>query len=203
MSVKGHIVLTDFGLCKEGISQADTTTTFCGTPEYLAPEVLRKQPYDNTVDWWCLGSVLYEIIYGLPPFYSRDTHEMYDNILHKELVMRPGASTAAWSILQALLEKDHTRRLGYRDDFNEVKGHDFFSSINWDDLEHKKLPPPFNPIVESQYDISNFDPEFTEETVPNSVCFSSGQSIVNASVMEADDAFLGFSYAPPSEDSFL
>uniref|UniRef100_A0A672P0X5 Serine/threonine-protein kinase Sgk1 n=1 Tax=Sinocyclocheilus grahami TaxID=75366 RepID=A0A672P0X5_SINGR len=199
---QGHIVLTDFGLCKEGMSQADTTTTFCGTPEYLAPEVLRKQPYDNTVDWWCLGSVLYEMLYGLPPFYSRDTHEMYDNILHKELIMRPGASTAAWSILQALLEKDNTRRLGYRDDF-VIKGHEFFSSINWDDLEQKKLPPPFNPSVESQYDISNFDPEFTEETVPNSVCFSSGLSIVNASVMEADEAFLGFSYAPPSGDSFL
>uniref|UniRef100_A0AAR2IWU2 Serine/threonine-protein kinase Sgk1 n=1 Tax=Pygocentrus nattereri TaxID=42514 RepID=A0AAR2IWU2_PYGNA len=200
---QGHIVLTDFGLCKEGISQADTTTTFCGTPEYLAPEVLRKQPYDNTVDWWCLGSVLYEMLYGLPPFYSRDTHEMYENILHKELPMRPGASTTAWSILQALLEKDNTRRLGYRDDFNEVKSHDFFSSINWDDLEQKKIPPPFNPSVESQYDISNFDPEFTEETVPNSVCISTEHSIVNASVMEADDAFLGFSYAPPSDDSFL
>uniref|UniRef100_A0A8C1UUM1 Serine/threonine-protein kinase Sgk1 n=1 Tax=Cyprinus carpio TaxID=7962 RepID=A0A8C1UUM1_CYPCA len=200
---QGHIVLTDFGLCKEGISQADTTTTFCGTPEYLAPEVLRKQPYDNTVDWWCLGSVLYEMLYGLPPFYSRDTHEMYDNILHKDLIMRPGASTAAWSILQALLEKDNTRRLGYRDDFNEVRGHEFFVSVKWDDLEQKKLPPPFNPSVESQYDISNFDPEFTEETVPNSVCYSSGQSIINASVMEADEAFLGFSYAPPSEDSFL
>uniref|UniRef100_A0A8C1INA1 Serum/glucocorticoid regulated kinase family member 3 n=2 Tax=Cyprinus carpio TaxID=7962 RepID=A0A8C1INA1_CYPCA len=197
---QGHIVLTDFGLCKEGISQADTTTTFCGTPEYLAPEVLRKQPYDNTVDWWCLGSVLYEMLYGLPPFYSRDTHEMYDNILHKDLIMRPGASTAAWSILQALLEKDNTRRLGYRDDFNEVRGHEFFVSVKWDDLEQKKLPPPFNPSV---YDISNFDPEFTEETVPNSVCYSSGQSIINASVMEADEAFLGFSYAPPSEDSFL
>uniref|UniRef100_A0A8C1FCD8 Serum/glucocorticoid regulated kinase family member 3 n=2 Tax=Cyprinus carpio TaxID=7962 RepID=A0A8C1FCD8_CYPCA len=171
--------------------------------QYLAPEVLRKQPYDNTVDWWCLGSVLYEMLYGLPPFYSRDTHEMYDNILHKDLIMRPGASTAAWSILQALLEKDNTRRLGYRDDFNEVRGHEFFVSVKWDDLEQKKLPPPFNPSVESQYDISNFDPEFTEETVPNSVCYSSGQSIINASVMEADEAFLGFSYAPPSEDSFL
>ncbi|KAL2085180.1 hypothetical protein ACEWY4_018500 [Coilia grayii] len=203
LDCQGHIVLTDFGLCKEGISQADTTTTFCGTPEYLAPEVLRKQPYDNTVDWWCLGSVLYEMLYGLPPFYSRDTHEMYDNILHKDLLMRPGASPTAWSILQDLLEKDHTRRLGYRDDFNEVKRHNFFASINWDDLEQKKIQPPFNPNVDSPYDITNFDPEFTDETVPNSVCYSTEHSIVNASVMEADDAFLGFSYAPPSDDSFL
>uniref|UniRef100_A0A3B3BPF2 Serum/glucocorticoid regulated kinase family member 3 n=1 Tax=Oryzias melastigma TaxID=30732 RepID=A0A3B3BPF2_ORYME len=201
--LKGHIVLTDFGLCKEGISQTDTTTTFCGTPEYLAPEVLRKHPYDNTVDWWCLGSVLYEMLFGLPPFYSRDTHEMYDNILHKPLVMRSGASSTAWSLLQGLLEKDGTHRLGSIDDFNEIKEHNFFSSINWDDLVQKKIPPPFIPNVSSCCDISNFDPEFTEENVPNSICWTQSHSIVNASVMEADDAFLGFSYAPPSDDSFL
>uniref|UniRef100_A0A8C9SV26 Serine/threonine-protein kinase Sgk1 n=1 Tax=Scleropages formosus TaxID=113540 RepID=A0A8C9SV26_SCLFO len=203
LDYQGHVVLTDFGLCKEGISLAETTTTFCGTPEYLAPEVLRKQPYDNTVDWWCLGSVLYEMLYGLPPFYSRDTHEMYDNILHKALLMRPGASSQAWSILQGLLEKDRTRRLGSADDFNEIKTHSFFSSVNWGDLEQKKIRPPFIPHVSSLCDITNFDPEFTEETVPRSVCFSSDRSIVNASVLEADDAFLGFSYAPPSDDSFL
>ncbi|KAM4718998.1 serine/threonine-protein kinase Sgk3 isoform 3-T3 [Anableps anableps] len=199
---EGHIVLTDFGLCKEGISQTDTTSTFCGTPEYLAPEVLRKHPYDNTVDWWCLGSVLYEMLFGLPPFYSRDTHEMYDNILHKPLAMRPGASSTAWSLLQGLLEKDRTHRLGSRDDFNEIKTHSFFSTISWNDLEQKKIPPPFKPNVSSSCDITNFDPEFTEEMVPNSICWTKEHSIVNASVMEADDAFLGFSYAPPSDDSF-
>ncbi|KAM9775277.1 serine/threonine-protein kinase Sgk3 isoform 2-T3 [Syngnathus typhle] len=188
---EGHIILTDFGLCKEGISQTDTTSTFCGTPEYLAPEVLRKQPYDNTVDWWCLGSVLYEMLFGLPPFYSRDTHEMYDNILHKPLVIRSSASNAAWSLLLGLLEKDGALRLGARDDFNEIKTHTFFSPINWNDLEQKKIPPPFTPNV------------FTEELVPNSVCWTQDHSIVNASVMEADDAFVGFSYAPPSDDSFL
>ncbi|MBN3286227.1 SGK3 kinase, partial [Polyodon spathula] len=200
---QGHIVLTDFGLCKEGISQDDTTTTFCGTPEYLAPEVLRKQPYDNTVDWWCLGSVLYEMLYGLPPFYSRDTAEMYENILHKPLTVRPGATSAAWSILEGLLEKDRTKRLGSNDDFLEIKRHPFFLAISWDDLVEKKFPPPFNPCIAGPEDIQNFDTEFTEETVPQSVCYSSEQSIVNASVLEADDAFIGFSYAPPSEDSFL
>uniref|UniRef100_A0A6Q2WXC2 Serine/threonine-protein kinase Sgk1 n=1 Tax=Esox lucius TaxID=8010 RepID=A0A6Q2WXC2_ESOLU len=202
LDFEGHIVLTDFGLCKEGISQTETTSTFCGTPEYLAPEVLKKQPYDNTVDWWCLGSVLYEMLFGLPPFYSRDTHEMYNNILHKPLVMRSGASSTAWSLLLALLEKDGTRRLGSRDDFNEIKAHTFFTTINWDDLEQRKVQPPFTPNVNTPYDITNFDPEFTEETVPNSVCYAD-HSIVNASVMEADDAFLGFSYAPPSDYSFL
>ncbi|XP_028659424.1 serine/threonine-protein kinase Sgk3 [Erpetoichthys calabaricus] len=200
---EGHVVLTDFGLCKEGISRADTTSTFCGTPEYLAPEVLRKQPYDNTVDWWCLGSVLYEMLYGLPPFYSRDTSEMYENILHKHLTIRPGATPAAWDLLESLLEKDRTKRLGSKEDFVEIKKHSFFYVINWEDLVQKKIPPPFSPIVDGPDDIRNFDPEFTDEMVPHSVCCSSERSIVNASVLEADDAFVGFSYAPPSEDSFL
>ncbi|XP_023373327.1 serine/threonine-protein kinase Sgk3 [Otolemur garnettii] len=200
---QGHVVLTDFGLCKEGIAISDTTTTFCGTPEYLAPEVIRKQPYDNTVDWWCLGAVLYEMLYGLPPFYCRDVAEMYDNILHKPLNLRPGVSLTAWSILEELLEKDRQNRLGAKEDFLEIQNHPFFESLSWTDLVQKKIPPPFNPNVAGPDDIRNFDTAFTEETVPYSVCVSSDYSVVNASVLEADDAFLGFSYAPPSEDLFL
>ncbi|XP_069813612.1 serine/threonine-protein kinase Sgk3 isoform X2 [Dendropsophus ebraccatus] len=197
---KGHIVLTDFGLCKEGISNSDKTLTFCGTPEYLAPEVIKKQPYDNTVDWWCLGSVLYEMLHGLPPFYSRDTATMYENILHKPLVTRPDISITASSILEELLEKDPKQRLGSKNDFHEIKYHPFFSSINWTDLVEKNIPPPYDPHVDGPDDISNFDTEFTDAMVPDSVCVSSDYSIVNASVEEADDAFVGFSYAPPSDD---
>ncbi|XP_030071056.1 serine/threonine-protein kinase Sgk3 [Microcaecilia unicolor] len=199
---QGHVVLTDFGLCKEGIASSDTTSTFCGTPEYLAPEVIKKQPYDNTVDWWCLGAVLYEMLHGLPPFYNRDTAEMYENILHKPLALKPGVSLTAWSILEELLEKDRQQRLGAKEDFHEIQSHPFFSSINWTDLIQKKIPPPFNPNVVGPDDIRNFDTEFTEEMVPYSVCIATDYSIVNASVLEAEDAFAGFSYAASSEDLF-
>ncbi|XP_046877504.1 serine/threonine-protein kinase Sgk1 isoform X1 [Hypomesus transpacificus] len=199
---QGHIILTDFGLCKENIEPNGTTSTFCGTPEYLAPEVLHKQPYDRTVDWWCLGAVLYEMLYGLPPFYSRNTAEMYDNILNKPLQLKPNISNAARHLLEGLLQKDRTKRLGCSDDFAEIKVHMFFSPINWEDLNAKKLTPPFNPNVTGPNDLRHFDPEFTDEPVPSSIGCSPDSSLITASIKEAAEAFLGFSYAP-SMDSYL
>eukprot|EP00116_Pleurobrachia_bachei_P003417 sb/3463679/ len=109
---QGHIKLTDFGLCKEGIALNKTTNTFCGTPEYLAPEVIQKQPYTNAVDWWCLGAVLYEMIFGLPPFYSKDTREMYENILYKPIRFKSHVSLHAKRLLEGLLQKQVNNRLG-------------------------------------------------------------------------------------------
>ncbi|XP_044025462.1 serine/threonine-protein kinase Sgk1 isoform X2 [Siniperca chuatsi] len=199
---QGHIILTDFGLCKENIEPNGTTSTFCGTPEYLAPEVLHKQPYDRTVDWWCLGAVLYEMLYGLPPFYSRNTAEMYDNILNKPLQLKPNISNAARHLLEGLLQKDRTKRLGCTEDFIEIKNHIFFSPINWDDLNAKKITPPFNPNVTGPNDLRHFDPEFTDEPVPSSIGCSPDSALVTASIKEASEAFVGFSYAP-SMDSYL
>ncbi|XP_061415674.1 serine/threonine-protein kinase Sgk2-like isoform X3 [Lethenteron reissneri] len=195
---EGHLKLTDFGLCKEGILPNDTTSTFCGTPEYLAPEVLRKQAYDRTVDWWCLGAVLYEMLYGLPPFYNMDTTVMYDNILNKPLQLPPITTNATRSILEGLLQKDREKRLGAKGDFLEIKNHVFFSPINWEDLYNKKIKPPFDPNVLGPSDLSHFDPAFTEEPVPGSVCRSGEEEEEAAlrSAQEADDAFVGFSYAP-------
>ncbi|XP_040009835.1 serine/threonine-protein kinase Sgk2 isoform X1 [Xiphias gladius] len=225
---QGHVVLTDFGLCKEGVEPEGTTSTFCGTPEYLAPEVLRKEPYDRTVDWWCLGVVLYEMIYSLviktynlyipksnhkyqsqdlhnkimdirkPPFYSRDVGEMYDGILHKPLPLLPGKSEAVCSLLAGLLQKDQHRRLGAIADFLEIKNHTFFTPINWDDLYHKRITPPYNPNVRGPADTQHIDPEFTREMVPNSV---SRTPELNAST-SSNNAFNGFSFVA-SEDSFL
>ncbi|XP_071227520.1 serine/threonine-protein kinase Sgk2-like isoform X2 [Salvelinus alpinus] len=196
---QGHVVLTDFGLCKEGVEPETTTSTFCGTPEYLAPEILRKEPYDRTVDWWCLGAVLYEMIYSLPPFYSRDMSELYDGILHKPLPLPPGKSDAVCSLLQSLLQKDQHCRLGAIDDFLEIKNHVFFSPINWDDLYHKRITPPYYPNVKGPADTQHIDPEFTREMVPNSV----GRTPeLNAST-SSNNAFNGFSYVCGEEDSFL
>uniref|UniRef100_A0A3Q1GL89 Serum/glucocorticoid regulated kinase 2a n=1 Tax=Acanthochromis polyacanthus TaxID=80966 RepID=A0A3Q1GL89_9TELE len=166
--------------------------------QYLAPEVLRKEPYDRTVDWWCLGAVLYEMIYSLPPFYSRDVAEMYDGILHKSLPLPPGKSEAVCSLLVGLLQKDQHRRLGAIADFLEIKNHTFFSLINWDDLYHKRITPPYNPNVKGPADTQHIDPEFTREMVPSSVSrtpeFNAGTS--------SNNTFNGFSFVA-TEDSFL
>ncbi|XP_071965259.1 serine/threonine-protein kinase Sgk3-like [Antedon mediterranea] len=196
----GHVCLTDFGLCKEGIAAQGTTSTFCGTPEYLAPEVLKKQAYDRSVDWWCLGAVLYEMLSGLPPFYSRDTAEMYDNILNKPLRMRTNFSAAAKSILEGLLQKERKSRLGAGDrDVLDIKSHAFFISISWDDLESRKIKPPYNPNVSGDMDLKNIDPEFVREEVSQSVGRSLDKNFISASVQEADNTFSGFTYVPPSE----
>ncbi|CAH1788131.1 unnamed protein product [Owenia fusiformis] len=197
---QGHIVLTDFGLCKEDIEGLGTTSTFCGTPEYLAPEVLRKQAYDRTVDWWCLGAVLYEMMYGLPPFYSRDTAEMYDNILYKPLRLRTNISVPARALLEGLLQKEKGMRMGAKDDFNEIKNHAFFLNIDWKDLDERKLRTPYNPNVAGQMDLKHFDPEFVREPVPASVGKSTNNNQISASVLEADGVFEGFSYVPPVFD---
>ncbi|XP_062841311.1 serine/threonine-protein kinase Sgk2b [Trichomycterus rosablanca] len=180
----GHVVLTDFGLCKEGIAGRATTRTFCGTPEYLAPEVLFQQEYDRTVDWWGLGAVLHEMLYGLPPFYSPDRMKMLGNIMYEPLVLKTGVSKSGRDLLKRLLHKDRAKRLGAKRDVAELKCHSFFSSLQWDDLVAKKIPPPFIPSLSGPDDMTNIDPAFTKLPVPDSsdVC------------EEAGVTFSGFSY---------
>lgn len=199
LDTEGHIVLTDFGLCKEGLqTNASKTGTFCGTPEYLAPEILKKQPYSRSVDWWTLGAVLYEMLYGLPPFYSRDTPAMYDAILNKPLKLKHTVSNKARDLLQGLLQKEPRHRLGSGiRDGEDVKSHEFFKAIDWNLVNKRGITPPFTPTVNGEADTRNVDPMFTKEAIfGQSPASSQGLS---ASVQAVDHVFQGFSYAPPIE----
>jgi len=198
---QGHIILTDFGLCKEGIEREGTTSTFCGTPEYLAPEVIKKEPYDRSVDWWSFGSVIYEMMFGLPPFYSQDTHQMYQRILNSPLPMRANCPSVVSDLLVKLIRKNPKDRLGYKNDFDEIKVHPFFAHIDWVALVQKEIKPPFVPHVSSNADIRNIDPEFHKEPIPTSIPNSQLHSTTHLSVEDVDDSFIGFSYVPPMDES--
>ncbi|XP_067366786.1 serine/threonine-protein kinase Sgk2b isoform X2 [Channa argus] len=187
---EGHVMLADFGLCKEGVAVGGIMHTFCGTPEYLAPEVLQCHPYSRAVDWWGLGAVLFEMLYGLPPFYSRSKAKMFNNILHAPLKLHSSISLAARSLLGGLLERDVSKRLGGSRDLVELQEHPFFASINWDDLMDRKVRPPFIPEVTGPCDIRYIDPAFTLQPVPTSVN-------ERCQAGEASETFPGFSFMSP------
>uniref|UniRef100_A0A7N8Y9B0 non-specific serine/threonine protein kinase n=1 Tax=Mastacembelus armatus TaxID=205130 RepID=A0A7N8Y9B0_9TELE len=162
----GHIKITDFGLCKEGITPEATMKTFCGTPEYLAPEVLEDNDYGRAVDWWGLGVVMYEMMCGRLPFYNQDHERLFELILMEEIRFPRNLSPEARSLLAGLLKKDPKQRLGGGpNDAKEVMSHKFFFTINWQDVVQKKLTPLFRPQVTSETDTRYFDEEFTAQTI--------------------------------------
>ncbi|XP_046981680.1 RAC serine/threonine-protein kinase [Schistocerca americana] len=162
----GHIKIADFGLCKEDITYGRTTKTFCGTPEYLAPEVLEDNDYGRAVDWWGIGVVMYEMMCGRLPFYNRDHDVLFTLILMEDVRFPRSISNDARDLLSGLLVKDPTKRLGGGpEDAKEIMAHPFFRSINWNDLVQKKIKPPFKPQVTSDTDTRYFESEFTGESV--------------------------------------
>ncbi|PWN42879.1 Pkinase-domain-containing protein [Ceraceosorus guamensis] len=187
----GHIALCDFGLCKLNMGDSETTNTFCGTPEYLAPELLLGHGYTRAVDWWTLGVLLYEMLTGLPPFYSEDVNEMYRKILQDPLRFGDEVHSDARSLLTLLLNRNPAERLGSGPNgAQDIKNHPFFAKhIDWTRLLAKKVQPPFKPAVASAIDTSNFDPEFTNEPAIDSVVDDS--HMLSATVQ---NQFSGFSW---------
>ncbi|CAL8268397.1 unnamed protein product [Merluccius merluccius] len=162
----GHVKITDFGLCKEGITPDATMKTFCGTPEYLAPEVLEDNDYGRAVDWWGLGVVMYEMMCGRLPFYNQDHERLFELILMEEIRFPRNLAPEAKALLAGLLKKDPKQRLGGGpNDAKEVMSHAFFVTINWQDVVDKKLTPLFKPQVTSETDTRYFDDEFTAQTI--------------------------------------
>lgn len=163
LDANGHIALCDFGLSKANLAKNDTTNTFCGTTEYLAPEVLLdEQGYTKMVDFWSLGVLVFEMCCGWSPFYAEDTQQMYKNIAFgKVRFPRDALSAEGRSFVKGLLNRNPAHRLGAKADAEELMAHPFFNDIDWVALGKKSIAPPFKPKLKGELDTSNFDPEFT------------------------------------------
>ncbi|EKM79321.1 hypothetical protein AGABI1DRAFT_100325 [Agaricus bisporus var. burnettii JB137-S8] len=164
LTLDGHVKVADYGLCKEEMWPGQTTSTFCGTPEFMAPEILLEQRYGRAVDWWAFGVLTYEMLLGQSPFRGEDEDEIFDAILEDEPLYPITMPRDAVSILQKLLNRDPTRRLGSgKDDADEIKRQPFFKDVSFEDIFHKRIPPPYFPKISGLADTSNFDEEFTRE----------------------------------------
>lgn len=143
----GYIVITDFGLSKEQV--IDRTDSFCGTAEYMAPEVILKKPYSKSVDWWSLGALIYEMLHGLPPFYTNRRDKTFGLIVSMiiifiligtDFVFTNPLSYNAMDLIIKLLNKNPYERLGNGDlDGEEIMKHPFFEGIDWDMLLKRKI----------------------------------------------------------------
>jgi len=164
LDTDGYVKIADFGLCKEGMGFGDRTGTFCGTPEFLAPEVLTETSYTRAVDWWGLGVLIFEMLVGESPFPGDDEEEVFDSIVNDEVRYPRFLSLESIAIMRRLLRKNPDRRLGASEkDAEDVKKQAFFRNVSWDDLLMRKIKPPFVPTITGFEDVSNFDEEFTSE----------------------------------------
>ncbi|XP_076614145.1 serine/threonine-protein kinase N2 isoform X1 [Chaetodon auriga] len=175
MDADGFVRIADFGLCKEGMGHGDRTSTFCGTPEFLAPEVLTDNNYTRSVDWWGLGVLIYEMLVGESPFPGDNEEEVFDSIVNDDVRYPRFLSPESVSLIQKLLQKNPEMRLGAgEEDASQIKRHKFFQGMDWDALLAKKVKPPFLPVIKAPKDVSNFDEEFTRLkpvlTLPRTTC---------------------------------
>ncbi|XP_063972339.1 uncharacterized protein LOC135160087 [Diachasmimorpha longicaudata] len=188
LDFEGHIRIADFGMCKLQIFLDRTADTFCGTPDYMAPEIIKGLKYNQAVDWWSFGVLLYEMLTGQSPFSGCDEDELFWSICNERPFIPRYLSQEAMDVLVALLEKDAGKRpMGH-----EIQAHAFFHSLSWDRLERRLLDPPFKPALEHTLDTRYFDTAFTAEKprltpVPEQILTSMDQGV-----------FRGFSYTNPN-----
>lgn len=161
------MILTDFGLSKsfslDELASQPMSNTFCGTAEYLAPEMLLNEPHSFTVDYWSLGTILYEMLVGCTPFYAQTTSLMYHRVLEDELIVPQYLDDITVDFLSGLLTKDQYFRLGSCG-IDEIKSHPFFQEICWTDVVELKLIPPFVPANSLSRDLLNVDESFLKMT---------------------------------------
>nr|KAF6492935.1 ribosomal protein S6 kinase A6 [Molossus molossus] len=159
----GHIKLTDFGLSKESVDQEKKAYSFCGTVEYMAPEVVNRRGHSQSADWWSYGVLMFEMLTGTLPFQGKDRNETMNMILKAKLGMPQFLSAEAQSLLRMLFKRNPANRLG-SEGVEEIKRHHFFANIDWNKLYKREVQPPFKPASGKPDDTFCFDPEFTAKT---------------------------------------
>ncbi|XP_052451701.1 ribosomal protein S6 kinase alpha-3 isoform X5 [Carassius gibelio] len=166
---EGHIKLTDFGLSKESIDHENKAYSFCGTVEYMAPEVVNRRGHTYSADWWSYGVLMFEMLTGTLPFQGKDRKETMTMILKAKLGMPPFLSSEAQSLLRSLFKRNPSNRLGAGPDgVEEIKRHQFYVTIDWNKLFRREIHPPFKPASGRPDDTFYFDPEFTAKTPKDS-----------------------------------
>ncbi|XP_074655655.1 calcium-independent protein kinase C-like isoform X2 [Tubulanus polymorphus] len=200
LDAEGHCKIADFGMCKEGMIPGKLTQTFCGTPDYIAPEILQELEYDASVDWWALGVLMYEMMAGQPPFEADNEDDLFESILNDDVLYPVWLTKEAVSALKGFMTKNPAKRLGCVKNHGGEKAilvHPFFhEKIDWESLEQRKVKPPFKPKIKSRTDANNFDKDFTSEEPT--------LTPVDPSIVKAinQEEFCGFSFVNPDYGKF-
>ena len=191
----GHIKLTDFGLSKLLDEEEQKTYTLCGTPEYLAPEIIFEKGYDKTCDWFSFGVVLFEMLCGIHPF-KQKKGKFNPQIYKMKIQIPENISKCAKDLIEKLLNSNPRERIGYNGS-EEIMNHEFFKDIDFDKVIIKQYKPPFIPKLDSEGDLRYFDKGFTEENVES----FPDKKILENNGKSLNDEFIGFSYQPQNEDN--
>lgn len=169
LDAEGHVKLTDFGLSKEGVEDNVSAKTMCGTPEYLAPEILDRKGHGKAVDWYSLGALLFEQLTGLPPFYTKDRAKLFDRIRNEELKYPSFVSAIAKDCCKRMMLRNPDERLGGGPaDGEEIKMHEFFSTCDWVAHYERRIQPPFKPSLSKGDEVKYFEKEFVNLPAVNS-----------------------------------
>jgi serum/glucocorticoid-regulated kinase 2 len=165
----GYLKLADFGMSKM-LKDQERAFSLCGTPEYFAPEIITREGHNKAADWWSYGILLYEMLYGVSPFYSKNTEKMFDLITKSDLKFPKNIDTSeeAKDLIKKLLIKKQDLRFGSEGGFQTIKNHPFFKGFDFKALEEKKIKAPFIPTLRGSMDVTNFDSKYTSEEVVTS-----------------------------------